>query len=88
MEFAGNYPTLWNKGGPILHNGPENDRASRWRILKWRMLTLWFDADNVGPVPPFKPVKEDFGIWSDIKRWLARRWLSQIHQKKTASDHV
>jgi hypothetical protein len=73
-DFASHHPALWTLGGPKFDVMP----GSRLDLVKWRLITTWFGADKLKPGPSYDPVTEDFGAWSDTKRWLARLWLSQL----------
>ncbi|KAH9869191.1 hypothetical protein IAQ61_006396 [Plenodomus lingam] len=73
-EFATEHAELWTRGGPREDVVPVG-----WaNALRWRLLTTWFGGDKLRLVRRTDPATEEFGTWSRVKRYLAKRWLDEL----------
>ena len=80
-ELATTHPQLWSRSGPRDYVRPRG-RFSQW---KWWLIIRWSE--------PAKTVKagvsdgddqfDGLGTWSHFKRYLLRRWTSQIYTQDT-----
>lgn len=73
-EFAMEHSTLWTRRGPRKGVIP----VGWWNAVKWRFITTWFGDDKLKIGTTNDPATQEFGVWSRTKRWLARRWLSDL----------
>lgn len=73
-EFASEHATLWTRGGPRQGIVP----VGWWGGVRWRLITDWFGGDKLRLAKRDDPATEEFGSWSRVKRYLARRWLAEL----------
>ncbi|KAJ4375229.1 hypothetical protein N0V83_002315 [Neocucurbitaria cava] len=73
-ELATDYSTLWTRRGPQPNVVPIGWSGA----LKWRLMTSWFSNDKLQLGQTYNPATEEFGMWSRTKRYLVRRWLSEL----------
>ena len=80
-ELATEHTALWTRRGPRSDIVP----VGWWSSIRWRLATAWFGSDKLRMRPNYDPATEEFGVWSRTKRYLVRRWLSEIAVMPTAS---
>ncbi|KAF1963386.1 hypothetical protein CC80DRAFT_521428 [Byssothecium circinans] len=71
------HPNLWTRKGPRMGVVP----VGWWADLKWQLLQRWYNPDRTLATRgsgSFGPGDEELGIYSRVKRNLARRWLSDL----------
>lgn len=74
-ELAADNPSLWSRTGPRNYIVPEG----RWAKIKWLLIKRWSAPDRTiragsdGDQPD-----DNLGAVSTLKRYLIRRWTSQI----------
>ncbi|KAF1939585.1 hypothetical protein EJ02DRAFT_381455 [Clathrospora elynae] len=73
-ELATEYDTLWTRGGPRGDVVP----VGWWGGVKWRLVTNWFSGEKLRLRAEYDPATEEFGMWSRVKRGLAKRWLREL----------
>ncbi|KAF1848280.1 uncharacterized protein K460DRAFT_403573 [Cucurbitaria berberidis CBS 394.84] len=73
-ELATEHSTLWTRRGPRPGIVP----VGWWGSIKWRLMTSWFGDDKLKLSQNYDPATEEFGAWSRTKRYLVRRWLSEL----------
>jgi hypothetical protein len=68
------HPTLWSRRGPRKGIVP----VGWWSSVKWRLVTSWFDAERTLAAKGYDPGDDNLGVWSRTKRYLVKRWLSEL----------
>lgn len=81
-ELATEHSTLWTRRGPRHGIIP----VGWWNGVKWRFVTTWFGSDKIKLGTNYDPATQEFGVWSRLKRWLARRWLSELAVMPSVAD--
>lgn len=73
QNLATDYPHLWTR------RGPKSDltMSGIFGLIKWRLVTRWFGSEKLHK-GSYNPAIDEFGTWSRIKRYLARRWLPEL----------
>lgn len=83
-DFATSYPHLWTRRGPKDGVVP----IGYWDGLKWNLITKWFDPEHTITAKSYDPGDEELGWWSRVKRYLARRWLAELHSLPNTSAQI
>jgi hypothetical protein len=73
-DFATEFPNLWSRYGPREIIVPKGF----WSMLKWKLVTYWFDPSRTVALREMSDIDE-MGIWARLKRYIARRWLSELN---------
>lgn len=81
-ELATDHSNLWTRRGPRPGIVP----VGWWGAVKWQLLTTWFGDDKLKLKSNDDPATEEFGAWSRTKRYLARRWLSELTVMPVTAD--
>jgi len=65
-------PEMWTRQGPREYLVPST-YSSRW---KWWLIIRWTTGDVIPRTPT--PEYESIGAWNRMKRYLIRRWTTEI----------
>lgn len=83
-DMATNNPTLWSRVGPRDYVQPKG----RLDKIKWLLIRRWSVPEKT-----IKPTtdregrpEDDLGIVSKLKRYLTKRWTSQIQNRERLLD--
>ena len=74
-DLSKNHPRLWTR------RGPRQDvvAVGWWGGVKWRLVSSWFSSEKTITARSYDPGDEELGAVSHLKRYLAKRWLSNLH---------
>lgn len=73
-DMATENPSLWSRGGPRGYITPKGRLAK----IKWRLIKSWSAPEKTIHSDRQNNDDDDLGTVSQIKRFLIRRWTSQI----------
>ncbi|KAF2200564.1 hypothetical protein GQ43DRAFT_472593 [Delitschia confertaspora ATCC 74209] len=76
-DLATLHPVLWSRRGPRDGVVP----VGWWSKVRWRLVTSWFAPERTILAKGSSydaGGDEELGVWSQIKRHLARRWLARL----------
>lgn len=73
-DMATDNPSLWSRGGPRSYITPKGRIAK----IKWRLIKSWSAPQKTIRSDRQNNEDDDLGTVSQIKRYLIRRWTSQI----------
>ncbi|KAF2273939.1 uncharacterized protein EI97DRAFT_452001 [Westerdykella ornata] len=68
------HPALWTRRGPKEGVVP----VGFWSAMRWRIITKWFDPQRTIAVKDQDHAIEELGVWSRLKHFLVKRWLSDM----------
>ncbi|KAF2147083.1 uncharacterized protein K452DRAFT_293563 [Aplosporella prunicola CBS 121167] len=80
-EWNEEYSSLWSRTGPRATAADKGIRPGLINRLKWKLIAHWFKPEKTIRVRGYDP-HEDLSFWGQVKRNLARRWLSEIALSK------
>jgi hypothetical protein len=84
-DLAEAHPALWTRRGPKEGIIP----IGWWSAMKWQLITKWFDPERTIATKDHDPGVEELGMWSRTKRFLVKRWLSDMTiMPPTVAAHV
>lgn len=82
-DMATNSPTLWSRVGPRDYIQPKG----RLDKFKWLLIRRWSAPEKtIKPTDHESKPEDDLGAVSKMKRYLIRRWTSQIQSRERLTN--